>query len=410
LVSRVHAAIKRDQGEHGLVLTDLRSFNGTFLNGQWIVQEKIRPSDIIRLGDTVFLLLLDEEDATAWLPPAEAGMVGQSAKLRAVIEQAAQVGPSDICALITGESGVGKDLLARYLHSSSRRRGPFVPVNCASLRPALACSELFGHLKGAFSGADSPHEGLFQAAAGGTIFLDEIGELPLDVQAQLLRVLENHEIRPVGALRSLPLRARIVAATNVNLETAIREGGFRADLYARLAQWTLVIPPLRERREDVLPLWQHFINVYAPDKTYQLHADFVERLCAYGWPLNIRELLTGVRQCLLKHPQGALLQGADVPLPAATTAPTSSKPLAEVAPMRPLLTDEAGKRPSRSLLEMLLTRYQGSITAMALELDCHRVQVHRWLKRYGLDAASYRQTKPNPQRASVVHALPAHGK
>ncbi len=188
-------------------------------------------------------------------------LVARSRAMRAVLTLAGRVAQSDAPVLLTGESGTGKERLARYVHTRSRRaRGPFVPVNCAALPEALLESELFGHVRGAFTGADRDHRGLFEAASGGTLLLDEVGEIPSAMQVKLLRVLQDHEVRPVGSTASKRIDVRIIAATNADLSEMVARRAFRKDLYFRLNVLAVEVPPLRDRREDVLPLAHEFMR------------------------------------------------------------------------------------------------------------------------------------------------------
>jgi two-component system response regulator HydG len=221
-------------------------------------------------------------------------IVGQSAAMRRVYELINRVGESDASVLIHGETGTGKELIARAIHAKSRRKdGPFVAINCAAVPHSLLESELFGHARGAFTDAKAQRTGLFVQASGGTLFLDEIGELPLDVQPKLLRALQERKVRPVGANHEIPFDARIVAATNRNLEDEVYEKRFREDLYYRINVVKIDVPPLRERGGDVLHLAQHFLKQFAErnDKpTLELSTTGAEKLMAYNWPGNVREL------------------------------------------------------------------------------------------------------------------------
>ncbi len=230
------------------------------------------------------------------------GMIGRSAPFQQLCQMISRVAPSPSMVLIEGETGTGKELVASAVHKESGRTGPFVPVNCGAISSELIESELFGHLKGAFTGAQQAREGLFSYADGGTLFLDEISEMPLPLQAKLLRVLEEKTIRPVGGEREIAVDVRIVAATNRDLTKEKDEGRFRADLFYRLNVVTLLIPPLRERREDIVPLVEYFTQVLAgqlglQDVPFDL-SDFRE-LEAYSWPGNVRELKNMVERCLL---------------------------------------------------------------------------------------------------------------
>ena len=232
-----------------------------------------------------------------------AGMVGNSAALQPVRQAISRLATVPSTVLITGESGTGKEIAARAMHTlSSRSSNHFVPINCGAVAPDIIESELFGHVKGAFSGAASSREGLFFYAQGGTLFLDEIGELPMTMQVKLLRVLEERRIRPVGAEREIPVDVRVIAATNRNLETAIADGSFRADLYYRLNVVELNMPPLRERREDIPALVENFVRQLAPQlgvPPQQPDAALLTSMQAYSWPGNVRELRNLVERWLI---------------------------------------------------------------------------------------------------------------
>ncbi|MBX3205039.1 MAG: sigma-54-dependent Fis family transcriptional regulator [Labilithrix sp.] len=223
-----------------------------------------------------------------------ARIVGQSGAMRRVYELINRVGESDASVLIHGETGTGKELIARGIHTRSRRKnGPFVAINCAAVPHSLLESELFGHARGAFTDAKAQRTGLFVQATGGTLFLDEIGELPIDVQPKLLRALQERKVRPVGANQEIPFDARIVAATNRNLEDEVYEKRFREDLYYRINVVKIDVPPLRERGGDVLHLAQHFLKQFAERNakpSLELSTTGAEKLMAYNWPGNVREL------------------------------------------------------------------------------------------------------------------------
>jgi two-component system nitrogen regulation response regulator GlnG len=224
----------------------------------------------------------------------ESQVIGSSKKMQEVFKLIGRVARSSITVLITGESGTGKEVVARAIHSySDRKNKPFVTVNCAALPPNLLEAELFGYEKGAFTGAVSAKKGLFEQADGGTLFLDEIGELPLELQAKLLRVLQEKEIRRLGSEKSRKVDVRIIAATNRNLEEEVKKGSFREDLYFRLNVVRIELPPLRERREDIIPLAYHFIKKFAKEfklPVKELSEDAVSFLISYSFPGNVREL------------------------------------------------------------------------------------------------------------------------
>ena len=233
-------------------------------------------------------------------PAAAAGIVGESVSMTRLMERARQVARTDVDVLLEAESGTGKELFARLIHlASSQRRGAFVAINCAACPSTLIESELFGYVKGAFTGAYSLHAGKFELANGGTLLLDEIGEMPLEQQPKLLRVLQQREVYRLGDRRPVGVDVRVVATTNGNLERMVAEGKFRADLYYRLNVVTLHIPPLRERKEEIPPLVEHFITKYSsPGRPVCFSGDLMGRLLAYDWPGNVRELENIVRRIL----------------------------------------------------------------------------------------------------------------
>jgi len=264
----------------------------------------LKPLDLDELEAAVFDGLgrrdakkIEVDRSPSELPP---DLICQSAAMRRVIDTAAVVAPSNAPVLILGESGSGKEVIARLIHRwSPRAAGPMVAANCAGLPESLIESELFGHVKGAFTGADSARQGFFRAADGGTLFLDEIGELPLPLQPKLLRALESGEITPVGSEKPTAIDTRLVAATNRDLAEAVRQNRFRDDLYYRINVVELIVPPLRERSDDVLPLAGRFAAEYAGGPV-RLSPQAAHCLLAYRWPGNVRELRNAVqRACLL---------------------------------------------------------------------------------------------------------------
>jgi DNA-binding NtrC family response regulator len=233
----------------------------------------------------------------------DASPVFQSPPMKAVMRTIERVAPSDVSVLITGESGTGKEVVADLIHTLSRRsKGPFIKINCAALPRELIESELFGSVKGAFTGAQGDREGLFRQAEGGTLLLDELSEMPIDTQSKLLRVLQEKEVRPVGGRTSYKTDCRIIAATNRQVDEAIRDGKLREDLYYRISAISVSLPPLRERREDVLPLARAFLKRFASQADRVL-TDFTpeagDRLRSYDWPGNVRQLQNEVQRAVL---------------------------------------------------------------------------------------------------------------
>ena len=306
-VSRLHATVHREAA--ALRIVDAGSRNGTFVNGRRVGtgddahDGRLVEGDVIRLGDS-FLLVRSEP-----LLPRDAAipeLIGRSPAVVAMRGAIQQVAPTTAMVLLLGESGTGKEVVARAIHARSGRSGPFVAINCSAIPESLAESQLFGHLRGSFTGA-TPHPGYFRAAHGGTLFLDEVGELTPTLAPKLLRALEEKSVLPVGATQPLPCDVRVVAATNRMLGQAVAEGRFRGDLLARLAGFTIALPPLRERREDILPIVHSALTSGAGQPAPRLHADLVERLLLYHWPYNVRELLKTVSELLIRGADAAIL-------------------------------------------------------------------------------------------------------
>jgi DNA-binding NtrC family response regulator len=363
-VSRQHGALQRVPASNVYRIEDLGSRNGVFLDGRKIESDYLAPGSVIRIGGT---LLVYEEVAAIPGEDLELRAGGSLALARA--ERFADLAaPTRTPVLILGPTGAGKERLAARVHAASRRSGQCVVVNCATLNRELLGSELFGHVKGAFSGAESSRNGLFLEASGGTLFLDEIAELPLDQQPALLRVLQEGRVRPVGSDRETPVDVRIVAATHQDLRSLDRDGRFRSDLYARLAGLTIELPGLAERRSEILPLFRGFFGPGSPP----LSLKAAEVLLAYEWPRNIRELMHLAGQLALF---GRLEKIERSALP---------KEMMESAP-----EGERGA-PSRERIEQLLAEHGGNVAEVARALGTHRQQVYRWLRQFKLDAKSFR--------------------
>src|SRR5881296_1955434 len=267
-------------------------------------------------------------------------MVGSSPALLAALRKVDQVAPTDATVLVSGETGTGKELIARAIHDRSTRRGrPLVKVNCSAIAAGLVESELFGHVKGAFTGAIDRRVGRFELADGGTLFLDEVGELPLETQVKLLRVLQEQEFEPVGSSRTLRVDVRVIAATNRDLQEAVRTGRFRPDLFYRLNVFPIAIPPLRERRADIPQLVMFFLSRFSRSLGKQITAvapETMQHLCAYEWPGNVRELQNVIERAVVLCEGPVLEIDPDlVPLSAATSRasePVARSGSAEAAP------------------------------------------------------------------------------
>lgn len=240
----------------------------------------------------------------------EENIIYQSPKMTEVIELACQVAIEDSAVILYGESGTGKDILARFIHRlSDRNKCRFVPVNCAAIPQGLVESELFGHEKGAFTGADKRAIGKFETASGGTLFMDEVGDLPLEAQAKLLRVLQDKKIQRVGGTKEIPVDVRIICATNQDLEELVKAGKFRSDLFYRINVFPIELPPLRERKEDIAPLSEHFVKRLNKGTNIKLSDQAIQVLKKYSWPGNVRELNNVLeRACILARKSGLITQ------------------------------------------------------------------------------------------------------
>jgi DNA-binding NtrC family response regulator len=299
--------------------------------------------------------------------------------LAAELDKLARLAASDVPVLLSGESGTGKEVLARAFHGRSGRRGELVAVNCGAIPESLVESELFGHRKGAFSGAVADSEGLVRAADGGTLFLDEIADLPPPSQAALLRVLQEREVRPVGGVKSVPVDIRLVSATHRDLAAQVAAGAFREDLYARISGFRIRVPPLRERREDLGFLIGLLLDRMTDGAPPEISVDVARLLFAYDWPRNIRELETTLRAALV-------LSGGDtIEL---EHVPADLRPDADEPPADSALSDR--ELAHREQLIALLRDHAGNISAVSRALGKDRKQVHRWLKRYGLAPDDFR--------------------
>ena len=423
LISRRHCAVELTEGR--CTLRDLGSSNGTYVNGMPVRERRLAHGDRIRAGDSVLLFLnagaeaelpagrspaLD--DRTRIIAPVEAAaavaaaqqtdtpartespaqvldgpeaivaevlsgrmalqahdMVGDSAAMRAVYDFISKVAPRDSTVLICGETGTGKELAARAVHQNSPRAlRPFVALNCAALTESLLESELFGHEKGAFTGAVGLKKGKFEVADGGTIFLDEVGELAPALQAKLLRALQQHEFERVGGTRPIKVDVRVIAATNQDLQARVAAGGFRQDLFYRLNVVGITMPPLRARRADIPMLAAHFVAKYRRGRAVELSADAVEALRSYDWPGNVRELENAIERAVV-------LGGGDKivadDLPAAVLESSAARPRDGAAYHQTVLDVK------RRLILDAIERSGGNYTAAARLLGINPTYLHR---------------------------------
>jgi DNA-binding NtrC family response regulator len=324
------------------------------------------------------------------------GIVGSSAKIQDVLRMVARLKDTHTPVLISGESGTGKELVARAIHyRGSFAKRPFVAVDCGSLVPTLIESELFGYEKGAFTGALKSKEGLFQSAHGGTIFLDEIGELSTEMQAKLLRVLQEKEVRPVGSNQKVKVDVRVIAATNRDLETAYKEGTFRKDLYFRLNVVTLHLPPLRERKLDISPLVHYFLDKFAPGKMISISAAATRCMMQYAWPGNVRELENCIERAVAlgSHETSDVIDVND--LPAAVRVGMGNdmgsgadteifEEEARPVPVSPSAPDTDLEELERLTIQRVFQQVHGDKTLAGKMLGISRATLYRKLKRYNI--------------------------
>lgn len=310
------------------------------------------------------------------------GLVGSSARIQDVFRMIRRVGPSDVPVLITGESGTGKELVARAIHRQSARKGePFVAINCGAIPETLLESELFGYEKGAFTGATQQRKGRIESAQGGTLFLDEIGDIPLGLQVKLLRFLQDHEIQHLGAKETIAVDARILAATNIDLQKAISEGRFREDLYYRLCVVTIAVPSLSERGSDVALLARTFLMKYAEEQKKPLKGftpEAIEALTAHHWPGNVRELENKVKRAVVMA-EGRYVTPANLELREAFS------PEGDASTLR-------ASRESREkdLVRLAMEKAEWNVSRAAVDLGISRPTLYQLLARYGLK-------KPRPE-------------
>jgi DNA-binding NtrC family response regulator len=366
-------------GAEDLRVRDLSSKNGTFVGRVRVVEAVLAPWDVIELGDSrVQVAPLDDVvEAPTSAEHNYHGVVGRSPAMQAVIARLQQIAPTDSTVLLLGETGTGKELVAEALHAGSRRApGPLVTVDCGAIPATLIDSELFGHERGAFTGAQASFAGAFERARGGTIFLDEIGELPLSLQPKLLRVLESREVRRLGSSRTLPVDVRVVAATNRDLPMEVNAGRFREDLYYRLAVVTLTLPPLRERIEDLPLLIVSLLGSIGVDPSPFLGVEALGAFAEHPWPGNVRELRNTLeRAANLSEPPR---MDAQAPPPPAPSAPEDLSVPLGVGRQRLLAAYE------RRYIAAMLAACNGNITEVARRSGIGRMSVYRLLHKLGL--------------------------
>jgi len=381
-VSRRHAMALLEGNE--VMVRDLGSTNGSFIQGSRFKEINVGFGAEIKLGRTVIKFLPDEEA----VEPIESELdtfgqlVGRDVKMRRMFALLADIAPNDATVLIEGETGTGKELIAEELHNHSKRdKGPFVVFDCGAVPRELIESALFGHVKGSFTGAHADRKGAFAEANGGTIFLDEIGELPIDMQPSLLRALDKRAVRRVGANQYDKVDVRVVAATNRDLREEVSKKQFREDLYYRLAVIRVHLPPLRERGQDINLLVEHFVKQFSAGRKLVITAEDMQRLKAYSWPGNVRELRNVIeRACVLS--KGESLNLDDVLGGEGAAQPSLG-----------IRTDLPFKEAKGQLVELfereyivdLMKRHKMNLSAAAREAQIDRKHLRELIRKYGLD-------------------------
>ncbi|HEX6764130.1 MAG TPA: sigma 54-interacting transcriptional regulator, partial [Polyangiaceae bacterium] len=387
-MSATHARLVAKGGD--FVLEDRGSTNGSFVNGARTTTKVLADGDVIELGHTLFML------RTTIPTPAYAPRVFDSSErpaphpafatlLPTIAEELVTLGrvaKSELTVLVNGDTGTGKELLARGIHELSERSGPFVAVNCGALPPNLVESSLFGHVKGAFSGAHRDELGFLRAANQGTLLLDEIGDLPLAAQASLLRVLEEREVVPVGSARPQPFDARVIAATHRNLDALVRDEKFRGDLLSRLGGYKATLRPLAERREDLGLLVKEVLGSLPEAANAKLSPEAGLALVRHDYPFNVRELVHELERAVVISDGGViqkthLFPGSDGSGPSAG----AEAGVSELSPEDAALRDELVRH---------LTEHRGNVADVARVMGKARMQIHRWLKRFDIDPGIFR--------------------
>jgi DNA-binding NtrC family response regulator len=389
-MSATHAWLRRSGGS--FLVEDGGARNGVAINGTSVQRAVLGEGDVLELGHVIFQIAFDVVtpddaalDARSEDARAPRGMGTLLPELGVVFQAVRRVAASTIPVVVHGETGTGKELIARAIHDGSGRRGPFVAVNCGALPENLVESQLFGYVRGAFSGATRDEPGLVRASSTGTLFLDEVADLPLQAQAALLRVLQESEVLAVGATRSTAVDLRVVCASHRSLESLVAAGRFRADLKARLAGYTVTLPPVSERTTDLGLLIASVLGELRPDGAAPTRRVATGRaLLRYPWPANVREL----RQCLslaVTLAGGGALEPSH--LPDAIRKMAAPSAVREANPAPPL--DEADAKLREELLAALQA-HKGNVSEVARSFGRARMQIHRWMTRFRIDAGSFR--------------------
>ncbi len=373
--------------EEGFLARDLGSTNGTFLANHRVTEFYLNSGTVFNVGATAIRFQpLDERVRIELSSKTRFGdLLGDSLKMREIFAVLEKIAPKDITVLIEGETGTGKEVCARAIHAASRRaNGPFVIFDCGATPANLIESELFGHVKGAFTGAVQSRAGAFEAADGGTIFFDELGELSLDLQPKLLRVLETREVKRVGATTPVKVDVRVVAATNRDLRKEVRAGNFREDLFYRLAVARVTLPPLRDRREDIPMLARSFLREATGDPHREIGENTLAFLRKHDWPGNIRELRNVIERAVSLSDSGSL-STLDFPVRLKDEPGTAGPFVANHLPYKEA-KDAWLVHFEKTYLIELLRRNQHNISRAALDAGIPRQTLHRLIKKHGIKA------------------------
>ena len=385
-VSRSHLAIEWDARLGVHTVRDMGSHNGTRLNGATLgTRLQVVNNDILQVGDVLLVYergrKLESEDSQE---VSQENIPGKSAAIRDMRGQVERAAKDPSPVLLLGETGTGKEWIAREIHSLSKRSGKLIPVNCAALGAQLIESQLFGHVRGAFTGATSDHEGYFMAANGGTLFLDEIGEMPLELQPKLLRVLQEGQIQPVGSTKIHEVDVRIIAATNQDLESQVEANKFRRDLFARLALWQINVPPIRERRLDILSWFGHLCSLWFkkrettnPGAIGTLEPNCAEALLLAPWKDNLRGIDRLVHSLASRDLKEISLDDLPEWLFESTKKETVSPDISSTKKSKPPV-------PSKSEFIAVFEQLEGNVSALAKHYARDRRQIYRWIETHGL--------------------------
>ncbi|MDP9150393.1 MAG: sigma 54-interacting transcriptional regulator [Myxococcota bacterium] len=391
-VSREHCEIE-SIGE-GVRVRDRGSTNGVFASGMRIFDVILTGAQTLTLGATKLALTpLEETVDRLQASTARFGdVIGASPRARELFADLERIAATELTLLIEGETGTGKDVVAESVHrASARGDGPFIVFDCGAVASNLAESELFGHERGAFTGAVSARPGVFEAARGGTVFLDEIGELPKELQPKLLRVLEKREVRRLGSMKTLPVEVRIIAATNRNLHLEVERGTFRQDLYFRLAAAHVCVPPLRERMSDLPLLVEHFLSLEVPPRHIdEVRPEVWELLRAHRWPGNVRELRNAVQRLLVTPDR--IMQGD--PAANATLSPSAADESSRNKALLPLRVArrEASDAFERGYLMAALSNAGGNISKASRLAEVSRQMLSKLMRKHGMATSAIHAT------------------